>query len=401
LEITYENQRIPSVSELTNAISKLIREGIGYVTVCGEISNFKAHSSGHRYFTLKDDNAAISCTLWKTRSLNFIPKEGMKVIAQGEVTVYPPRGSYQLECIRLIPLGQGELFAAFEALKQKLGGKGYFESSRKKPLPYPSFKIGISTSPTGAAVQDMFSTIERRFPAAEIIFRPTIVQGDDSAMDIADAIMQLSEYKPDIIIIGRGGGSIEDLWSYNTEIVADAIFNCKIPVISAVGHETDFTIADFVADVRAATPTAAAELATPVTLSDLLASIDSAMENMNNVLNLLIRRFQERIEIYSSSYSFRSIMDKLSRYVQETDEAESRMDNAVERIFKNTRQKISSLEAHCLSLNPLNPLKKGFAILKDNNKIISNKESLKDFQKITIIRENETATASISIVLPS
>ncbi|MFP4529362.1 MAG: exodeoxyribonuclease VII large subunit, partial [Candidatus Kapaibacterium sp.] len=298
-------EKIISVSQLTQAIKSVLEEGFGDVTVSGEISNFKAHSSGHRYFTLKDEGAAISCVMWRGRNLTFAPTDGMKVVARGRLSVYPPRGNYQLDCFSLSPQGQGDLFLAFEALKKKLGEAGYFAPERKRALPALPMKIGVATSPTGAAVRDIMSTIERRFPAANIYFRPAIVQGDEAGPDVALSIRELAATNADIIIIGRGGGSLEDLWAFNTEIVADAIFKCPVPVISAVGHETDFTIADFTADVRAATPTAAAELATPTPAAELIRGIAQYQQLMtSNISNkialhkdavaMLLRRRAER-----------------------------------------------------------------------------------------------------------
>jgi len=199
-------EKIVTVSELSSAISSLLAEGIGFVSVQGEISNFKSHSSGHKYFTLKDEHAQISCTVWRSRRLNFLPEDGMKVIVTGELTVYPPQGKYQIECSSIKQVGQGELYLAFEMLKKKLEAKGMFETARKRAIPELPLTIGISTSPTGAAIQDMLSTINRRMPVCTIYFRPTLVQGEGSAEDIAQAIDDLNSYSPDVIIIGRGGG---------------------------------------------------------------------------------------------------------------------------------------------------------------------------------------------------
>ncbi|MES2766690.1 MAG: exodeoxyribonuclease VII large subunit, partial [Bacteroidota bacterium] len=259
-----------SVTQLTRTIRGILEETFEGIRVSGEISNFKHHSSGHRYFTLKDEGAQIGCTMWRTRSLGFVPADGMKVVVFGNISVYPPQGKYQIDCITMMPLGKGDLHLAFELLKEKLARAGYFDPSRKRPLPLFPLKIGVITSPTGAAVRDILSTLERRMPACEIYFRPALVQGDGAAEDIAEAIYQLNNLDCDVIIAGRGGGSLEDLWAFNTEIVARAIFESRVPFVSAVGHETDFTIADFVADIRAATPTAAAELVTPRSKTEML-----------------------------------------------------------------------------------------------------------------------------------
>lgn len=258
-----------SVSQITMQIRSLLEQGIGSVIVIGEISNFKLHGSGHRYFSLKDEYAQISAVMWKGKSLQFPLTDGMKVIARGNVTVYPPQGRYQLDCQSIMPLGTGDLYMAFEELKKSLAAKGLFDQDRKAELPDFPLTIGIATSATGAAVQDMLSTLKRRNPMAHVILRPTIVQGDTAPADIINAIKELEQSACEVIIIARGGGSMEDLWAFNDESVAYAIADCSIPIISGVGHETDITIADFVADVRAATPTAAAELVSPITMDDL------------------------------------------------------------------------------------------------------------------------------------
>ena len=384
-----------SVSELTRAISVLFEEKIGFVSVQGEISNFKAHTSGHRYFTLKDDNAQIACTMWRHRQLTFQPSDGMKVIVKGYLTVYPPRGNYQIDCESITPLGLGDLYLAYEALKKKLDTKGYFEFEYKKEIPDLPLKIVVSTSPTGAAVKDIFSTTKRRLPVCEIYFRPTLVQGEGSAEDIVKAIHELQHAGVDVIIIGRGGGSIEDLWAYNTEIVADAIFNAKVPIISAVGHETDFTIADFVADLRAATPTAAAELVTTHTIENLFDFLEQNKNQLSKTINKQVSSIRDLIENKMKSYSMKRFSERLTTLTKYVDDIDDDMMNAVQTKMDLFKQKIGSLEAHCSSLNPYSPLNKGFALLESEGKLISNFESLGNFIQIDIIRKNEKASAFI------
>jgi len=390
---------IKSVSELTREISVLFEEEFGMVTVQGEISNFKAHSSGHRYFTLKDDSAQISCTMWRSKLLSWTPTDGMKVVVKGYLSVYPQRGQYQIECESITTLGLGELFQAFEALKRKLSEKGYFEANRKRPIPDLPLKIGVSTSPTGAAVKDIFSTIKRRLPACGIYFRPTLVQGDGSAEDIVSAISELGKLSVDVIIIGRGGGSIEDLWSYNTEIVANAIFNSNIPVVSAVGHETDFTIADFVADVRAATPTAAAELVTPLTSDTLNDFVETSSSQIYKSLRARINSINDLIDNKIKSYSFRRFSDRIKTLGRYIDDMDSDSSKAIETRIALTKQKINSLEAHCNSLNPYSPLSKGFALLESEGMIISNSETLGNFMTVDIIRKTESVRVHVDQIL--
>ena len=385
-----------SVSQVTNAISRVLSEAFGTVHVQGEISNYKLHSSGHRYFTLKDEAASISCTMWRTRQINFQPADGMKVIVTGNITVYPPRGNYQIECTSMKPVGQGDLFIAFEALKAKLQQKGYFDIERKREIPELPMRIGVSTSPTGAAIKDILSTCQRRFPAVEIYFRPTLVQGEGAAEDITEAIKELNQEKLDVIIIGRGGGSLEDLWAYNMEITADAIYNSKVPVISAVGHETDFTIADLVADKRAATPTAAAEMVTPFTLDYVVQVLENSQQNMELFIKHFLTNIGEKVNAAISSYAFKGIPDKVRNLIQYIDDIETKISILTNHRLDVMSNLLKSNESHCRSLHPLAPFEKGFALLRSDGRIISKDETLGNFINVDIIRKDETATVSVN-----
>ena len=389
---------IITVSQLTQAISFTLQDKFTNVTVQGEISNFKAHSSGHRYFTLKDAGAQISCTMWKSRRLTMTPVDGMKVILKGRITVYPPRGSYQLDCTSITAMGTGDLFMAFEALKEKLGEAGYFDEEHKQPIPILPLQVGVATSPTGAAVRDIFSTLARRFPAAVIHFRPTIVQGEDSEHDIADAIKELNDSPAEVIIIGRGGGSLEDLWAFNTETVANAIFNSEKPIISAVGHETDFTISDFVADLRAATPTAAAELVTPKTSSELIGIIENTGDYISKSIMNNIDNLRQDIAQIESSYAFNRLPDILAQYKQRIDENESSLSKSIKVIFDSKKSRLKSSESHLQSLHPMSPLKKGFALLEDEGRYLNSKDKLQSGQKLKLLRQNDKADITIDKV---
>ena len=387
-----------SVSQLTNTIQYLISEGIGSVSVSGEISNFKPATSGHRYFTLKDDFAQLSCVMWRSRTLGFIPKDGMKVIASGTITVYPPRGQYQLDCTSLEQIGVGDLYVAFEKLTAKLEAKGYFDSLHKKKIPEMPLKIGVITSPTGAAVRDIFSTLNRRFPLAEIVFRPTLVQGNEASEDIVRAIREVDASACDVIICGRGGGSIEDLWCFNSEALADAIYKCKTPIVSAVGHETDFTIADFVADMRAATPTAAAELVSAVTKDYLLKMIS---DNCNSIHNTVINRidyFRSRIEHYNRRNILRRVDNSIGLKRQLIDDLKSSMQKAVNNRLTNTKANIESLTLQLKKTNPAKPLERGYAIVKMDGKVLNTNDLLKAGDMIEIRRLNETAEANVHTI---
>lgn len=400
MEDFHRLDKVITVSELTQQISELLQNEIGFVAVQGEISNYKLHSSGHRYFTLKDEEAQINCVFWRSKQINFEPSDGMKVVVTGWLTVYPIRGQYQIDCTTIIPIGVGDLFLQFEALKQKLGEEGLFDTRFKKPLPTFPLKIGIATSSTGAAIQDMITTIRRRNPLCEIYFRETLVQGEDAKYDIVAAIKELNSLPLDLIIVGRGGGSLEDLWAFNEEIVARAIFESKIPIISAVGHETDFTIADFVADKRAPTPTAAAELATPLTIEMLLDEVDFLSGELNKKIKFFIEEKKNEIENLMSSYAFKKIEDKVKYSSQLLDDLEDRLQVNFQRFFKFQKENLDKILRHLKSLNPINPLDKGFALLKYKDKLIESSESLAKYRKLEIIRKDESASVKVESVKP-
>ena len=286
------SQNSLSVSELTLKIKSLIEPEFSDVWVKGEISNFKHHTSGHMYFTLKDKAAELRCVMFRglNQKIKFKPEDGMDVLIQGKVTVYETKGQYQLIVQAMEPAGIGTLFLAFEALKKQLQNEGLFDPAKKRPLPkYPN-KVGIVTSQSGAALSDMLNIFQRRAPYVELILRPTVVQGEEASRDIVNGIIELDRINTiDIIIIGRGGGSIEDLWPFNEELLARAISQCKTPIISAVGHETDITISDMVSDVRAPTPSAAAEISAP-SASELDQIISNKLNELYNFINLQLQQ---------------------------------------------------------------------------------------------------------------
>ncbi|MFP5109603.1 exodeoxyribonuclease VII large subunit [Neobacillus sp. C211] len=304
-----QEQRYLSVNALTKYIKRKFDADphLRDVHVRGEISNFKQHSSGHMYFTLKDEKARILAVMFssQSRSMKFTPENGMKVIVRGEISVYEPSGQYQIYIKEMRPDGIGELFLAYEQLKQRLELEGLFAIENKKVIPLYPRTVGVITSPTGAAIRDVITTIKRRYPIANILVFPALVQGDQAAPSIAKAIAKANSMNEiDVLIVGRGGGSIEELWAFNEELVARAIFSSDIPIISAVGHETDFTIADFVADLRAPTPTGAAELAVPH-IDELL---DRVLQRQTRLLRTMKGKFQfekERLTRVQKSYAFR------------------------------------------------------------------------------------------------
>ena len=304
-----QEQRYLSVNALTKYIKRKFDADphLHDVHVRGEISNFKQHSSGHMYFTLKDEKARILAVMFASQSrfMKFSPENGMKVIVKGDITVYEPSGQYQIYIKEMQPDGIGELFLAYEQLKRRLEAEGLFASETKKAIPLYPRSVGVITSPTGAAIRDVITTIKRRYPIANILVFPALVQGDQAAPSIVKAIEQANNMREiDVLIVGRGGGSIEELWAFNEELTARAIFASKIPIISAVGHETDFTIADFVADLRAPTPTGAAELAVPH-LEELMDRILQRQTRLLRAMNGKFKFEKERLNRVQKSYAFR------------------------------------------------------------------------------------------------
>ena len=388
-----------TVANLTQAITLLLRDEIGLVRVTGEISGFTTATSGHRYFTLKDESAQIDCVMWASRTLSFRPKSGMQVVIQGRLTVYATRGKYQIDCDRMTAAGQGDLYLAFAALKEELAERGYFDPARKRNIPAFPLKIGVVTSPTGAVIQDILSTLNRRSPHCEIYLCPATVQGDKATEEIAAAIKALQNTDADVLIVGRGGGSIEDLWAFNTLPVAEAIYHSRIPIISAVGHETDFTIADFVADLRAATPTAAAELVSQYDRDTLWQQIVVWKNRLNRSVQLAMQNYDQRLNTMSNSYAFQDFSDRLHDRAQQLDEAERDMQKSLVRHLHQSKAKLEGITAHLRSLHPLSPLQRGFALLKSGDRLLSNDDSLTEFDKVEIVRRSETAQAKIEKVI--
>ncbi len=366
-------EKILSITELTRQIKGVLELGFPNLLVQGEISNLKRHSSGHLYFTLKDEGAQINAVMWRGRAsqLLFKPTDGMKVIARGNITVYEPRGNYQLDCLGLQPLGVGELQQAFERLKKKLSEEGLFDEENKKPLPEFPQRIGIVTSPTGAAIRDMISVLSRRMPAVEIILVPVKVQGIGAAEEIAQAINDLNDSNMvDVMIVGRGGGSLEDLWAFNEEVVARAIFQSTIPVISAVGHEIDFSISDFVADLRAPTPSAAAELVVK-DKNELVELIRNFSYTMHSSMTNSIESYRQTINNLISSYSFNKPQDLLRQRSQQVDEVYRRLEQNIHHKYEILSHQVDSLGARMNSLNPKLVLKRGYSIVKQNGRAVS------------------------------
>ncbi len=339
----------------------------------GEISNFKQHKSGHIYFKLKDNNSAINCVKFAggTSELKFYPEDGMKVIVYGRIGIYEKTGQYQIYVDIMEPVGKGALFIAFEQLKDKLQKEGLFSSTHKKELPKDPKTIALVTSPTGAAVQDMIKIATRRNPSISIIVIPVLVQGENAAESISKGINLVNLWgKADIIIIGRGGGSAEDLWAFNEEIVARAVFNSKIPIISAVGHETDFTISDFVADVRASTPSSAIEICVPK-LQDKIDNVYYLLEKLNTNINSKLNYNKTKLENLCLSKSFEDPFKIIEDKKNDLSVIKQNLDRDITVNFEKNYIKLQSLINNLRNMAPLNVLNRGYSILYKNDDIIS------------------------------
>lgn len=371
-----KNEQIFTVSEITKSIKFVLESSFEKINIEGEISNFKAHISGHWYFNLKDETAVINCTMW--RGINdyvfFTPEDGMKVIITGRITVYPPRGSYQIDVRSMKPSGEGELQAAFERLKKKLQAQGLFDQSHKRQIPRFPKKIGLVTAGDGAAVKDMISVAQRRYPLVELIIAPTKVQGAGAAENICDSIKKLNLFNDiDVIILARGGGSIEDLWAFNEEIVAYAIFESKIPVITGVGHEVDFTIADFVSDLRAPTPSVAMELATP-DIADIKNFLVDTNVLIFDLIETKIMDYEDRVNTILTSYTFKYPFEKIRIKSQLVDQILINLQNAIEKLLLTTRHKVLLLK-NTIEMNDIKKtLKKGFVLIKQNSNFVTRKK---------------------------
>ncbi len=351
-----------TVSQL-NAYMKRVIDGqaaLSDIWIKGEISNFKEHYSGHLYITLKDDGGVLKAVMFKSAAmgLNFKPEDGMKVLARGRIGVYEQSGTYQLYINEMTPDGVGELYIAYEQLKKKLELEGLFDDAAKKPIPQFPERVGVITATTGAAVRDIINVITRRYPYCEIIIYPSLVQGADAAPNIVEGIEYFNEHNLcDTLIVGRGGGSIEDLWAFNEEIVARAIYASKIPIISAVGHETDFTIADFVADLRAPTPSAAAEIAVPSQL-ELMSKISTMA---NRIKSAEINSLKNK-RLYIEKLSLRTPKDRIDDYRQRIDNMLRQAEKSFELSMSKRQNILSELAAKLDALSPLAVMARGYAI---------------------------------------
>lgn len=421
-----------TVSALNNYLKRKFEADIhlGHVYLKGEISNSKLHSRGHLYFSLKDETSIISAIMFETntRNLAFEPKDGTKVFVEGKVTVYEGSGKYQIVVTKMQPDGIGELYIAYEKLKAELEKEGLFKSEHKRPIPKYPRRIGVVTAPTGAAIRDILSTIKRRYPIAETILFPALVQGDTAKNSIKMQIEMANNYDLDVLIVGRGGGSIEDLWAFNEEIVARAIYASKIPIISAVGHEVDFTIADFVADLRAPTPTGAAEMAVP-NIQDVYRELDNFKIRLTSSISNRLSLANKKLDSLKNAYVLKNplaiyevkeqrlsgLIDKLENFIKNNlSLAQNRLSHAMSSyvlknplaFYERDREKLILLRTKLTSnmstyitlknknyelllnkldlLSPLGILKKGYSVVTKDDKVVTDHKALQKDDMIDI-----------------
>ena len=422
------NNNYITITEVNRYIKEIINEDLllRKVYLKGEISNFKAHSRGHYYFTLKDETSRIAAVMFSfnNRNLKFMPYDGMKVLVTGKIDVYESTGAYQIYVEDMSPDGIGALYVAFEELKKKLASEGLFDKDKKKKIRRIPSTIGIITSPTGAAIKDILTTLKRRFPICNTILFPALVQGENASIDIANKIKLANQVKDiygiDTLIVGRGGGSLEDLWPFNEEVVARAIYASEIPVISAVGHEIDITISDYVADLRAPTPTAAAELAS-VDVNTITTYLNTATTRSITALNNIINNNYKRLDSIKNSYiltrpiSMYEIKEqKLDMLIDNLDKSINKVleDNKVklftytnsyilnnpEMLYKYSSQKLEHIISKLEVLNPLNTLNRGYAIIKKDDKVLSSSKNINidDIIKISL-KDGEVSSKVIKV----
>ena len=393
-------QQVLSITQINEYIrGKMDSDALlNQVAVKGEISNYKRYPSGHHYFTLKDENAALKAVMFKGNALRlrFQPENGMKVIAMGKISVFPRDGAYQLYCTAMAVDGVGDLYAAFEQLKKKLAAQGLFDPAHKKPLPKFPGTIGIITSSAGAAVHDMLRILNKRYPLTKVVLLPVRVQGVEAPGEIAAAIGYANYHKlADLLIVGRGGGSIEDLWAFNDERVANAIYRSRIPVISAVGHEPDVTISDYVADLRAATPSNGAELAVP-DRDALSQTLDAVSAAMATALNRQITAASRHLQVLSQSGALQSPVGYLNKKQQDVNFLTNRLAAAQNQILSRSNQRYIALTAKLDAMSPLKVLTRGYSMARNGaGEVITSTAQVELGERITVTLKDGQIGATV------
>jgi len=391
---------ILSVSQLNRQAKQLLESRFSPVWVEGEISNFKHHTSGHMYFVLKDDRSELAAVMFAALnvSLAFSPADGQKVLARGNLTLYEARGQYQLVVQNLYPSGAGELWLAFEALKERLQQEGLFDPARKQPLPAFPRRIGVVTSPTGAAIRDIMQVVGRRAPQVTLVVRPTLVQGEGAAADIAAAVAEFGAYSQvDLVLLARGGGSLEDLWPFNEEQVARAVAACPLPTMSAVGHETDITICDLVADVRAPTPSAAAEMAVP-DREAYLQYLDERSAAMERAMGRRLQDSQEQLTRLRQRYAFRQPLVLIERQKEQLHRLTGGLRQGIFHLVERKSQALEVVGTGLQALSPRGVLERGYAIVTDDEtgQVVAARRELQPGQALTLHLKDGTAGVEVT-----
>lgn len=381
-----------SVSDLNRYVRQHLESDFRLrdVRVRGEVSGFRAYPSGHWYFSLKDANAQVNCVMWRSRvnQQRYMPRDGNAVEVSGAVTLYEVRGQYQLEVTSLQPQGEGALYREFVQLKARLEAEGLFDSTRKRPLPARPRRIGLVTSPAGAALRDMLNILRRRLPLAEVILAPTLVQGPEAPAQIVAALHALAQLAPDVIILGRGGGSLEDLWAFNDERVARALAAMPVPTVSGVGHETDFTIADFVADVRAPTPSVAAELVSAISVDDLRAQVDAAFDRLTLALGEMLSARRSALNEQRAQLRRLSPVRQLRLARQRAFELQARAAVAMRHLLELARERHNRLAQALGAVSPVAVLQRGYAIVRKPHGVV--------VQRVSDVQPGELLTVRVS-----
>ncbi|NOY30157.1 MAG: exodeoxyribonuclease VII large subunit [Planctomycetes bacterium] len=400
---TSSGKSVLSVTQLTSQLKGVVEQEFSAVWVAGEISNFSRPQSGHCYFTLKDDNAQLRGVIWRgtAAKLKFDVHDGLEVVCRGRLDVYPPRGSYQLVVDQLQPQGIGALELALRKLREKLGEEGLFDASRKKPLPAFPRRIGVVTSPTGAAIRDFLEVLRRRWQGVEVFVFPVRVQGDSAAAEISRAIEQANRLAPslDVLVVGRGGGSLEDLWAFNEEPVVRALAASRVPTVSAVGHEIDVTLADLAADVRALTPSEAAELVVPSAqgVAELMHSLSSRMQN---ALAVQVAAHRSRLDAIVSRPAFARPLDGVHHLSRQVDDLGTRFSGAMQVNLREQQSRVAAISGKLETLSPLAVLQRGYSLTQDpaSGRLITSTQSLKKGQQISTRLAEGNITSTIDTV---
>lgn len=394
------NTKVLNVSDVNQYIKTLLESNslLKNLLIQGELSNVKKSTSGHLYFSLKDFKSKLDCVMFKNaaKNLKFEPKEGQKITLRGGVGLYLPSGRYQITVRTMEPQGVGDLYQAFLVLRDRLDSEGYFEKEHKKPMPTIIGRVGIVTSPTGAAIQDIISIIKRRNPLVDIIIYPSLVQGEEASQSLIDGIETFNERKNvDVIILSRGGGSIEDLWAFNDERLAKVIYHSELPIISAVGHEIDFTISDFVADLRAPTPSAAAEILAEDMLI-VMRDLKDIGSRMDLAVQLLIQKSRDDLMELEKRLKRFNIIEKINDHRMEVDRNEERINRAIMHSINDYRQRIINFKSRIEAMNPLNLLKKGYIFVKnEKGEAVKSIDSIEIHQRLELIFKDGKADVSI------